>query len=101
MVKEFEDVTLNDTLLALSRLIDEFECGAKHAGIYKLSLMVKAVNYCDIERYVTGHLEYPTVMTHVIQRITVEDYFIKLRKLYADLERIRAELKHKLGLNIV
>lgn len=100
MGKEFEEVTMNDTLLALSRLIDEFECGAKHAGIYKLPIMVKAENFHSIERYAAGHLEYPIEMTHVTQRITVEEYFIKLRKLSADLERIRAELKYKLGLNI-
>ena len=95
-----DEITLKDTLLALSRLIDEFECGAKHAGIYKLPIMVKAENFHSIERYAAGHLEYPIEMTHVTQRITVEDYFIKLRKLSADLEKVRADLKCKLGLYI-
>lgn len=95
-----DEITLKDTLLALSRLIDEFECGAKHAGIYKLPIMVKAENFHSIERYAAGHLEYPIEMTHVTQRITVEDYFIKLRKLSADLEKVRADLKYKLGLYI-
>lgn len=96
-----DEITLNDTLLALSRLIDEFECGAKHAGIYKLPLLVQAVNYRSINRYVTGRpFEYPIEMTHVVERRTVEDYFIKLRKLSADLEKVRADIKYKLGLYI-